>query len=485
MENVEIKKKFDELAISKEILQAIKDKGFEEPTPIQELTIPALLAGHDVVGQAQTGTGKTAAFGIPIIDRINTSSRTLQALILCPTRELAIQVSEELQDLLKYKPGINVLPIYGGQPIEHQLKALRSNPIHIIVGTPGRVMDHLERRTISLGNVAMFALDEADEMLDMGFRQDIEQILKDIPSTSQKIFFSATMPPEILQLARNFQKDPQFLKVQHKAMTVAQIAQFFVEIAPKQKFEMLSRLLDFHDPKLALIFCNTKRMVDVLVDHLKRRGYFAAGLHGDLKQNQRDRVMDKFRKGAVEVLVATDVAARGLDVENVSMVINFDIPLDEEAYVHRIGRTGRAGRTGTAFTFVAGREMYNLKRIQHYIKQKIEPAVVPTLLDVQERKLNEQIERVKLELAAGHLGTFASAVDRMLDENVTSLDVAAAMLKLLTEPVQPAAAAEIPVMDERPPREERRDRAPMRRRPSSSGSSSSFRSRRPSNRRSD
>jgi ATP-dependent RNA helicase DeaD len=361
---------FEDLELSREMKKAIADMGFEEATPIQSLVLPHILNGRDVIGQAQTGTGKTAAFGIPVLEKLNPSSRSVQAVILCPTRELAIQVAEEIKKLSKYKKA-SVLPVYGGQPIERQIKALKRG-VQIIIGTPGRVMDHIHRRTLKMDQVKMIILDEADEMLDMGFRDDIEFILGRIPDQRQMLLFSATMSPVILGLTRKYQNNPEMLKVAHQELTVPEIRQIYFEVKEKMKLDLLTRLIDMHNLKLALVFCNTKRRVDRLVSHLQTRGYFADGLHGDMSQNQRDRVMSKFRKGQIEILVATDVAARGIDVDDVEAVFNYDVPNNEEYYVHRIGRTGRAGKTGQAFTFVSGKEIYQLRDIQRYTRVRIE-----------------------------------------------------------------------------------------------------------------
>src|SRR3990172_983362 len=429
-DNVTMEKlRFKDLQLSKEIQKAVTDLGFEEATPIQYQSIPAILEGKDVIGQAQTGTGKTAAFGIPTLEMVDPESRKVQAVILCPTRELAIQVAEELKKLSKYKKGIEILPIYGGQPIERQINGLRKG-VQIIIGTPGRVMDHMERRTLKLDSVKIVILDEADEMLDMGFREDIEFILKKIPEQRQTILFYATMPQAILDLTKKYQNNPEFIKVVHKELTVPSIEQFYYEVKEKAKPEVLSRLIDSYNLKLSLVFCNTKKRVDELVGHLQARGYSTDGLHGDMNQTQRDRVMSKFRKGAVEILVATDVAARGIDVEDIEAVFNYDVPHDEEYYVHRIGRTGRAGRAGRAFTFVVGRDIYKIKDIQKYTNAKIKLQKVPSAVDVAEVKTSLVLEKIKGAIDEGHLEHYVNLVERIIDEDYTSLDVAAALLKL-------------------------------------------------------
>ncbi|MFR5717980.1 MAG: DEAD/DEAH box helicase [Anaerotignum faecicola] len=420
--------RFEDMNISNEICRAVLDMGFEEATPIQSQAIPVILEGKDIIGQSQTGTGKTAAFGIPLLERINPEDRRLQALILCPTRELAIQVSEEFRKLLKYKDNIRVLPIYGGQPIDRQIAALRKGT-QVVIGTPGRVMDHMRRRTIKAETVQMMVLDEADEMLDMGFREDIETILVKIPEEHQTLLFSATLSPEILDITKRFQKNPEFIKIVRKELTVPNIEQYYFDVKEKTKLDALCRIIDVYDPKLAMVFCNTKKRVDDLVEMLQGRGYFSEGLHGDLKQAQRDKVMQKFRNGTIEILVATDVAARGIDVDDIDVVFNYDVPQDEEYYVHRIGRTGRAGKAGKAFTFCVGKEIYKLRDIMRYTKTKIQQQKLPTLSDVEEMKTNIYLEKIKGIIEEGHLTKYIHLVDRLMEEDYTSIDIAAALLK--------------------------------------------------------
>ena len=420
--------RFEDMNISNEICRAVLDMGFEEATPIQSQAIPVILEGKDIIGQSQTGTGKTAAFGIPLLERINPEDRRLQALILCPTRELAIQVSEEFRKLLKYKDNIRVLPIYGGQPIDRQIAALRKGT-QVVIGTPGRVMDHMRRRTIKAETVQMMVLDEADEMLDMGFREDIETILVKIPEEHQTLLFSATLSPEILDITKRFQKNPEFIKIVRKELTVPNIEQYYFDVKEKTKLDALCRIIDVYDPKLAMVFCNTKKRVDDLVEMLQGRGYFAEGLYGDLKQAQRDKVMQKFRNGTIEILVATDVAARGIDVDDIDVVFNYDVPQDEEYYVHRIGRTGRAGKAGKAFTFCVGKEIYKLRDIMRYTKTKIQQQKLPTLSDVEEMKTNIYLEKIKGIIEEGHLTKYIHLVDRLMEEDYTSIDIAAALLK--------------------------------------------------------
>lgn len=423
--------RFEELGLSEQILKAITEMGFEEASPIQAQAIPVQLQGTDIIGQAQTGTGKTAAFGIPLLEKIDPKNKKLQAIVLCPTRELAIQVAEEIRKLAKYMHGIKVLPIYGGQDIVKQIRSLKAGT-QIIIGTPGRVMDHMRRKTIKFENVETVVLDEADEMLNMGFVEDIETILKEVPEERQTILFSATMAAEIQKIAQNFQKDPVIVRVLKKELTVPKIEQYYYMVKPKDKLEVLSRLLDMYNPKLSLVFCNTKRQVDELVDGLQGRGYFAEGLHGDLKQSQRDRVMHGFRNGKTEILVATDVAARGIDVDDVEAVFNYDIPQDDEYYVHRVGRTGRAGRNGLAFNFVVGREIYKLKDIQRYCKTKIHEHPIPSINDVSRIKMDTVLADMDRIIEEGGLEKYVQAIEKKInEEEYSSLELAAAFLKTM------------------------------------------------------
>ena len=429
---------FNDLNLSKEVQRAIKDMGFEEATPIQSQSIPPIIEGKDVIGQAQTGTGKTCAFGIPAIERINASDGSIQALVLCPTRELAIQTAEELSKVSKYKRGLKILPIYGGQPIERQLAALRQHP-QIIIGTPGRVMDHMRRNTLKLINLKMMILDEADEMLNMGFREDIDTILTQVPKERQTILFSATMPKEILDLTSKYQENPTRIRAVHRELTVPKIEQFYLEVRESMKLDILSRLIDANNIRLALVFCNTKRRADEVATNLQSRGYLAEALHGDMSQAQRDKVMNKFRKKSIEILTATDVAARGLDVDNVEAVFNYDLPNDEEYYVHRIGRTGRAGNAGKAYSFITYRELFKLRAIQKYTKSTIRLQKPPSLLDVEESKVSTVMNQLRTTLSEGHLSKFTTYIEKMLEEmsaaqpqenDLTTLDIAAALLKM-------------------------------------------------------
>lgn len=425
-----MQKNFKDLDISSQIQRAILDMGFEEATHIQSLAIPRVLEGKDVIGQAQTGTGKTAAFGIPVLEMIDPDDQNLQAIVLCPTRELAIQVAEELRKLSKFMKKINVLPVYGGQPIDRQIKALNKG-VQIVIGTPGRLMDHMRRRTLKMDYIKIVVLDEADEMLDMGFRDDIEFVLKDTPVERQTLLFSATMSKEILKLTQEYQKEPEFLKVVHKELTVPEIQQVYFEVKDKMKLDLLARLLDLHDPNLSLIFCNTKRRVDKLVSHLQVRGYLAEGLHGDMTQGRRNKVMSKFRSGKIDILVATDVAARGIDVDDIEVVFNYDVPNDDEYYVHRIGRTGRAGKKGKAFTFVSGKEIYQLRNIQKYTKTKIEQQEIPSLREVQEFKTDMFLKKVENVINTEDIDKQIHIVEKLIEEDYTSIEIAAALIKMV------------------------------------------------------
>ena len=422
--------RFDELQLDERIFRAVTDMGFEAASPIQAQAIPVQLEGLDIIGQAQTGTGKTAAFGIPLLQKIDPDSKKLQAIALCPTRELAIQVAEEIRRLAKYMHGIKVLPIYGGQDIVRQIRGLKDGT-QIVIGTPGRVMDHMRRKTIRCDHVHTVIMDEADEMLNMGFLEDMETILSQLPEERQTVMFSATMPPAIQEIARKFQKDPVNVKVVKKELTVPKVTQYYYEVKPKTKVEVMCRLLDMYAPKLSVAFCNTKKQVDELVQELQGRGYFAEGLHGDLKQEQRDRVMNSFRNGATEILVATDVAARGIDVDDVEAVFNYDIPQDDEYYVHRIGRTGRAGRDGIAFSFVVGREVYKLRDIQRYCKTRIIPQAIPSLDDITEIKAEKIMDQVKETINNVDLTKMIQVIEqKLVEEDYTAMDVAAALLKI-------------------------------------------------------
>ena len=422
--------RFEEMGLSEEIQKAVRYMGFEEASPIQAKAIPAMISGIDLIGQAQTGTGKTAAFGIPLLEKVDPKLKKLQAIVLCPTRELAIQVADEIRNLSRYMHGIKVLPIYGGQDIVKQIRSLKSGT-QIVIGTPGRVMDHMRRKTMKLDFVHTVVLDEADEMLNMGFREDIEFVLSGVPEERQTVLFSATMPKPIMEITKKFQNNAKVIKVTKKELTVPNIEQYYYDVKPKKKEEVLSRLLDIYSPRLSVVFCNTKQQGDLLVNALLGRGYFAAGLHGDMKQEQRDRVMQGFRTGKTEILVATDVAARGIDVDEVEAVFNYDLPQDDEYYVHRIGRTGRAGREGRAFSFVSGKEVYKLKEIQRYCKTKIYAQKVPSLNDVANTKMENILDDVERVIEQEDLDMMINAIEeRVNNSEFTAMDMAAAFLKI-------------------------------------------------------
>ena len=426
------KKLFSELGLAPEILKAIERMGFEEASPIQSAAIPVLLEGADVVGQSQTGSGKTAAFGIPAIQSVDASLRAPQVLILCPTRELAVQVAEEIAKLAFFKRGVRELPIYGGQSYERQFKGLHAGA-QIIIGTPGRVMDHLERKSLKLDQIKMVILDEADRMLDMGFVDDIKTILRQVPETRQTVFFSATIPRPIQQLIQTFTRNPVNVRVESEAMTVPAIEQVYYEVDRRSKLEVLCRLIDLEDVKLAIIFCATKMMVDELTEHLIARGYGADKLHGDMTQAMRERVMGRFRKRKVEFLVATDVAARGLDVDDIEIVFNYDLPHDGEDYVHRIGRTGRAGKGGKAVTFVAGREIYRLENIQRFTRSRIRRERIPSAEEVEGKRATVFAEALRETLEKGEYKRHDELLDRLLEQNYSPTDIASALIHLLGE----------------------------------------------------
>ncbi len=423
-------KSFSELGISAEILKAVDRLGFEQASPIQAESIPLLLAGRDIVGQSQTGSGKTAAFGIPAIEKVDTQNRAVQVLILCPTRELAVQVSEELHKLAFFTRGIHALPIYGGQSYDRQIYGLKQGA-QIVIGTPGRLMDHMRRGTLRLEQVRFVVLDEADVMLDMGFREDIEFILKAVPAQRQTVFFSATMPAAIRELISKNSRDPQEVRIEQKAMTVPTVEQTYYEVDRRFKVELLTRLIDIHDLKLGIIFCNTKRMVDELVEHLNAQGYSADRLHGDMSQALRDRVMNRFRKSGLEFLVATDVAARGIDVDDVQVVFNYDLPYDVEDYVHRIGRTGRAGRSGRAISFVAGREVFQIRNIERYARTRIHHAKIPTATEVEEARTSAFLDNLRAILQSGKFKPQDHVLEVLLEEGFSSTDVASALIHQL------------------------------------------------------
>lgn len=420
---------FSSFAIDERLLRALSNMGFEEATPIQEKVIPLLLSGRDIIGQAQTGTGKTAAFGIPLLNRIDLDDTSIQAMVLTPTRELAIQVAEELTKIGKYKR-VDVVAVYGGQEIDRQIRALKKKP-QVIVGTPGRLQDHIRRRTIRLQDLKVVVLDEADEMLDMGFVEDIQAILENVPDERQTLLFSATMPPKIKELAQQFLHEPEHISVIPKELTVPNIDQTYLEVPERQKFDVLCRLIDIDNPELSIVFGRTKRRVDELSEGLAVRGYQAAGIHGDLTQRQRDEVMRKFKDGQLDILVATDVAARGLDISGVTHVYNFDIPQDPESYVHRIGRTGRAGKKGSAITFVVPREMDYLKMIERIAKITLKRRALPSIAQAIQGKQRIAVDQLMEVIAKGELGMYREVAEELLDQ-IDSVTLLSAALKVIT-----------------------------------------------------
>ncbi|MGC7869898.1 DEAD/DEAH box helicase [Desulfosporosinus sp. SYSU MS00001] len=421
---------FSDLNLSELVIRSIINMGFEETTPIQEKTIPLVMQDRDLIGQAQTGTGKTAAYGIPLVEKIREQSDQIHGIVLAPTRELAVQVAEELNKIGQFK-GIHALPIYGGQSIDWQIRALKKRP-QIIVATPGRLMDHMRRKTIRLNDIKIVVLDEADEMLNMGFLEDIETILKEIPEERQTLLFSATMPRQIQNIAQRFMKEPELIHIKATGVTVSDIEQQYVEVPEKLKFDVLSRLLDIQSPDLSIVFARTKRRVDEISEALNKRGYSAEGIHGDLTQSKRDSVLRQFKDGSIVVLVATDVAARGLDITGVTHVFNFDIPQDTESYVHRVGRTGRAGKTGLAITFVTPREIGMLRLIESVIKRKITRKPVPTIIEAvqgQQRLTMNEILRV---IAEEDIEKYKGIAEELLAEN-DSVTLLCAALKIITK----------------------------------------------------
>jgi ATP-dependent RNA helicase DeaD len=422
-------KVFSELGLDESILKAIDEMGFEEPSKIQAEVIPVLLEGHDVIGQAQTGTGKTLAFGAPILSRIGRSEGKINSIILTPTRELAIQVNDELNRIAKFTK-VKLLPVYGGQPIERQISALRRG-IDIVVGTPGRVLDLIRRKVLNLSSVRFLVLDEADEMLNMGFIDDIEEIIKNSNEDRQTMLFSATMPQEIKRLAKRYMKpEAKHIAILKNAMTVSTVEQYYYEIKNKDRFETLCRILDVDEPTTAIIFCKTKRNVDELVEGLQGRGYSAEGMHGDMNQNQRINALRKFKEGSLEFLIATDVAARGIDVENVTHVINYDLPQDVESYVHRIGRTGRANREGVAYTLVTAREYMSLKHIEKVTKSKIRRREIPTVDEIFTSKYKNMFSKIKETLEQDSYKRFIPMATE-LDEEFNLVEVAAALMDMV------------------------------------------------------
>ncbi len=425
---------FSEMGLSAQVIKAVASMGFEEATPIQEQTIPLALQGKDLIGQAQTGTGKTAAFGLPLIEMIDMDLETVQGVVLTPTRELAVQVAEELNKIGQFKR-VSTLPIYGGQDIDRQIRALKKRP-RIIVATPGRLMDHMRRRTIRLQQVKITVLDEADEMLNMGFVEDIETILQEVPAERQTLLFSATMPQPIQKLAQRFMRNPEIISIRTKEVTVVNTEQNYIEVPEKQKFDVFCRILDLQAPDLAIVFGRTKRRVDELSEALSKRGYSAEGIHGDLTQARRDSVLRQFREGTVELLVATDVAARGLDISGVTHVYNFDIPQDPESYVHRIGRTGRAGKSGLATTFVTPREIGLLRNIENITRRKMIRKPIPSTIEAFKGQQRIAIEKLLHVAEEEDIVKYKGAAEDLLEET-DSVTLLSAALKLLTKETNP------------------------------------------------
>ncbi|MGQ9927930.1 MAG: DEAD/DEAH box helicase [Chloroflexaceae bacterium] len=423
---------FEALGLSETLLAALRELGYDEPTPIQAQAIPAMLSGRDVIAQAQTGTGKTAAFALPIIERLQ-PTRTPQALVLAPTRELAMQVAEAVFRYGKSREA-RVLPVYGGQPIERQLRALERG-VQVVVGTPGRIMDHMRRGTLALDAIRTVVLDEADEMLDMGFAEDIEYILQYTPSERQTALFSATLPEAVQSLAQRYTRDPLRISVVSETLSAPRIKQVYYDVLPREKLDALCRVLDVETPASAIIFCRTRAEADQLGESLQGRGYLAEVIHGDLSQAMRDRVMKRFREGQIELLVATDVAARGLDIPDVSHVVNYDVPGDPESYVHRIGRTGRAGRAGMAITLITPRERRQLQLIERTTRTRIQPAKLPTLADVAARRREAFREALREVLANDNLDPYVLMVEEMTEEHDVT-ELAAAAFKLLLNEVE-------------------------------------------------
>lgn len=423
---------FTDLGLRPELLEGIQQLGFETPSPIQAQTIPLALTGKDIVGLSQTGSGKTAAFALPALNKVDVAQMKTQILVLCPTRELAIQVCEEINHLAFALKGLVAVPVYGGAPIDRQIRALRKGA-HVVVGTPGRIMDHLRRNTFDTTAIRICILDEADRMLDMGFREDMEIILDKIPKERQILFFSATMNREVNSLIRAYSNQAEQVSIEHKALTVDTIEQTYYEVRNRSKIEVLCRILDMEIRPRGIVFCNTKQMVETVTEALVARGYACDRIHGDITQNNRERVIRKFKDGSIELLIATDVAARGLDIDDVGLVFNYDLPYDPEDYVHRIGRTGRAGRSGKSVTFVYGRDIYRLEAIERYTRHVVRRMPVPSLEDVEGRKENKVFNQVRNILEEATYKRYDALVDRLLDAGHTPTDISSALFSLLNK----------------------------------------------------
>lgn len=449
---------FSDFGLTGPVLRSLNNMGFEEPTPIQERALPLALKGRDLIGQAHTGTGKTAAFGIPLVELLKVNQEQIQGVVLTPTRELAVQVAEELNKIGQYKD-IRTLPVYGGQEISRQIRALKNRP-HIIVATPGRFMDHMRRRTILLNQVSMVVLDEADEMLNMGFIEDIETILSDVPGERQTLLFSATIPGPVQSLARRFMRYPEVIRIEGTQLTVPGTEQSYIIVEERQKFEVFCRLLDTQSPDRSIVFGRTKRRVDELYEALSKRGYSAEGLHGDLSQSKRDLVMRRFKEGSVELLVATDVAARGLDISDVTHIYNFDIPQDPEGYVHRIGRTGRAGKAGVAVTLVTPREMHHLRVIEQLTRGKITRKPAPTIKEAVKWQQRLAADRLLLAVEKGDTGSYRGLAEDLLQET-DAVTLISAALKVLTRETDQAP---VELTEERPLRTKKNKDADLNKR---------------------
>ena len=419
---------FEELPLNEKTKRALRDAGYTNPTPIQEQAIPVVLEGKDFIGQSKTGTGKTASYSLPMIETIDASSKKVQAIVLCPTRELAVQVADEVRKFLKYQEGIKTVAIYGGQSIETQIKMLKKG-VQIVIGTPGRVMDHMRRKTLKLDQVKMCVLDEADEMLNMGFEEDIETILKDVPEERQTVLFSATMNKKIMGITKKYLKNPKKVKIQAEELTVNEIEQISISIKEAMKSETLMRLIEVYQPQKAIVFCNTKKRVDDLIEVLKQNRFKAEALHGDIKQTQRERIMKRMRNGEFQILVATDVVARGIDIQDVEFVLNYDVPQEEEYYVHRIGRTGRNGNSGKAFTFVVGKEKSKLQSIKKYSNAKIKEGKIPTLAEINKIRNKVALEKVQKVIDEKEFAN--EELLQQLLENNTIEEVSKALITLL------------------------------------------------------
>lgn len=423
---------FSELGLPEALLEAVASLGFERPSPIQALSIPAALSGRDLVGLSATGSGKTAAFTLPMLSMIDVENHRPQALVVCPTRELAVQVCQEVHRLGSKLKGLHATPVYGGAPMDRQLRALRDGA-QVVVGTPGRLLDHLRRGSFDPSHVRLCVLDEADRMLDMGFKEEMDLLLEALPEKRQSFFFSATMGAGVSRLIKNFANEPEVVEIKQKALTVSTVEQSYFECRQRSKVEVLSRILDMNSPRLGIIFCNTKRSVDECTEDLINRGYAANRLHGDMTQTMRERVLKRFRNGAVELLVATDVAARGLDIDEIDIVFNYDLPADPEDYVHRIGRTGRAGRAGRAVSFVFGRDIYRLQSIERYTRQKIRRERIPSVEQVEGRRSDLLFESLKERLESGRFDSYQDSIDRLLEQGHTPTDIAGALVTMLRE----------------------------------------------------